>query len=79
MESAIRAASEKEWQRTDPEKSARADDMVSKLEAAIADLEADLSAAQNSGDKKRIKDLEDNLASRRAFLETAQKAAADFG
>ena len=79
VESAIRAASENEWKRTDPEKSARADDMVSKLEAAIADLEADLAAAQASGNAKKVKDIEDNLASRRAFLETAQKAAADFG
>ncbi|MFL6089774.1 MAG: DUF349 domain-containing protein [Aeromicrobium sp.] len=79
VESAIRSAGEKEWKRTDPEKSARADDMVSKLEKAIADLEADLAAAQDSGDKKRIKDAEENLASRKAFLEMAQKAAADFG
>jgi hypothetical protein len=79
VESAIRAASENEWKRTDPEKSARADDMVSKLEAAIADLEADLAAAQASGNAKKVKDIEGNLASRRAFLETAQKAAADFG
>jgi hypothetical protein len=78
VESAIRSASEKEWKRTDPEKSARADDMVSKLEAAIAELEADLAAAQTAGDTKRIKELEENLASRRAFLDMAQKAAADF-
>ena len=30
-------------------------------------------------DSKKVKDIEENLASRRAFLETAQKAAADFG
>ncbi|HUQ00477.1 MAG TPA: DUF349 domain-containing protein [Aeromicrobium sp.] len=78
VESAIRAASEQEWKRTDPEKSARADDLVSKLEKAIADLEADLAAAQSSGDGKKAKDIEDNLASRRAFLDMAQKAAADF-
>jgi hypothetical protein len=71
VESAIREADDKKWQRTDPEKS--------KLEKAIADLEADLAAAQESGDKKRIKDAEENLASRRSFLEMAQKAASDFG
>jgi len=79
VESAIREADDKKWQRTDPEKSARADDMIAKLEKAIADLEADLAAAQESGDKKRIKDAEENLASRRSFLEMAQKAASDFG
>jgi hypothetical protein len=79
VESAVRDASEQAWKRTDPEKSARADDMNSKLEKAIADLEADLAAAQESGDKKRIKDVEENLASRKSFLEMAQKAATDFG
>jgi vacuolar-type H+-ATPase subunit I/STV1 len=79
VESAIRSAGDKEWKRTDPEKSARADDLVAKLEKAIADLEAELAAAQESGDKKRIKEAEENLASRRAFLDMAQKAAADFG
>jgi hypothetical protein len=79
VESAIRAAGDKEWKRSDPEKSARADDMVAKLESAIADLEADLATAQDSGDAKKIKDIEENLASRRVFLDTAQKAAADFG
>jgi vacuolar-type H+-ATPase subunit I/STV1 len=79
VESAIRAAGEKEWKRSDPEKSARADDMVAKLEKAIADLEADLAAAQAAGDAKKAKEIEENLASRRVFLDTAQKAAADFG
>jgi hypothetical protein len=79
VESAIRAAGEKEWKRSDPEKSARADDMVAKLETAIADLEADLEAAQSAGDAKKVKDIEENLASRRVFLDTARKAAADFG
>jgi hypothetical protein len=79
VESAIRAAGEKEWRRTDPEKSARADDMVAKLEKAITDLEADLAAAQSAGDAKKVKDIEENLASRRSFLDMALKAAADFG
>ena len=79
VESAVRDASDQAWKRTDPEKSARADDMITKLEKAIADLEADLAAARESGDKKRIKDAEENLASRKSFLEMAQKAASDFG
>ncbi len=79
VESAIRAAGDKEWKRTDPEKSARADDMVAKLERAIADLEADLAAAQSAGNPKKVKDIEENLASRRLFLDMALKAAADFG
>jgi hypothetical protein len=79
VEQAIRAERDKEWKRSDPEKSARADDMIGKLEKAIADLESDLAAAQDGGDKRRIKDIEENLASRRAFLEMAMKAASEFG
>ena len=46
VEQAIRGVEDDQWRRTDPEKSARADDMVSKLEAAIADIERDLDAAR---------------------------------
>lgn len=78
VDQAIRAERDKAWTRRDPEKSARADDMIGKLEKAIADLEADLAAAEHAGDKKRAKDVQENLASRRAFLAMAQKAADDF-
>ena len=56
---------------SDPEKSARADDMVTKLEEAIAKVEADLDKARAAGDEKKVKELEENLASRRSFLEMA--------
>jgi uncharacterized protein DUF349 len=78
VEQAIRGVEDAQWQRTDPEKSARADDMVVKLERACADLEADLQKARATGDDKSIADLEENLASRRQFLEMARKASQDF-
>ncbi|MGI9086118.1 MAG: DUF349 domain-containing protein, partial [Aeromicrobium sp.] len=78
VEQAVRAANDQEWQRSDPEKSARADDMVSKLESAIEDLRADLAEAQSSGDKKKVAELEENLASRESFLAMAQKASSDY-
>ena len=53
--------------------------MVSKLEKACADLEADLAAARAKGDAKKTADIEENLASRRSFLEMARRASADFG
>ena len=74
VEQAIRSVEEERWARTDPEKSARADDMVTKLEDAIAKIEADLAAAQASGSEK-AKDLAENLESRQAFLEMARRAA----
>ena len=78
VEQAIRAVEDDQWRRSDPEKSARADEMVTKLRTAIADLEADLDTARARGDDKRVRELEDNLASRRAFLEMAEQTASEF-
>ncbi len=78
VEQEIRGLEEEQWRKSDPEKSARADDMVSKLEQAIGKVESDLEKARAAGDQKKIADLEENLASRRAFLEMAQKASADY-
>ena len=78
VEQQIRSAEDDQWQRTDPEKSARADDMVTKLEVAIAGIEAELAAARDADDAKRVKDLEDNLAARQSFLDMARRAAADY-
>jgi hypothetical protein len=78
VEQAIRKVEDEQWKRTDPEKSARADDMVSKLEAAIADAEAKLEKARAAGDEKRVRELEENLEGRRSFLEMAKRASADY-
>lgn len=79
VERAIREAGEQEWKRTDPEKSARADDMITKLEDAIAAIEADIAKAEAAGDEKKAKSLRENLESRQAFLEIARRTASDFG
>ena len=78
VEQAIRGLEDDQWRRSDPEKSARADDMVSKLEAAIADIEAKLAAARAAGDAEEGRQLEENLASRQAFLAMARKASDEF-
>ncbi|PVG82869.1 DUF349 domain-containing protein [Nocardioides gansuensis] len=78
VEQAIRAVEDDQWRRSDPEKSARADDMIGKLEAGIAETEARLEAARAAGDARKTKELEEALASRQAFLEMARRAAADF-
>ena len=78
VEQAIRTVEEDQWRRTDPEKSARADDMVSKLESALAEIETELDRARAAGNDRLVKDLEENLASRQAFLDMARKASADF-
>jgi Domain of Unknown Function (DUF349) len=78
VEQTIRTVEDAQWRRSDPEKSARAGDMVGKLEAAIAELEAKLDKARAAGDARAVKDLEENLEGRRAFLEMARKAAEEF-
>jgi hypothetical protein len=78
VESSIRGIEEEKWRRTDPEKSARADDMVTKLQDAIGKVESDLEKARSAGDTKKVTELEENLTSRRAFLEMALRASADY-
>jgi hypothetical protein len=79
VEQAIRAVEDEQWSRSDPEKSARADDMIGKLEAGIAETQARLDKATAAGDERRVKDLQAELANKQAFLDMARKAAADFG
>jgi hypothetical protein len=79
VEQEIRSVEDARWQRSDPEKSARADDMLGQLERAIADLETNLDQARAAGDDRKIRELEENLATRQQFLEMARKAASDFG
>lgn len=78
VEQEIRGLEEDQWRKSDPEKSARADEMVTKLRDAITKLEGDLEKARTAGNEKKVKDLEADLASRRAFLEMAEKTAAEF-
>ncbi len=78
VENAIRGVEDEQWKKSDPEKSARADDMIGKLESAIDEITADLEKAKTAGSEKKVKELEENLASRRAFLDMARKAAQDF-
>lgn len=78
VEQAIKSVEDEQWRRSDPEKSARANDMVVKLEEAIAKLEEDIAAAQAKGDDRRVASLQENLDGRKQFLEMARRASADF-
>lgn len=79
VEEEIRGLEEAQWRKSDPEKSARADDMVTKLRDAIAKVEADLHTARAAGDDRKVTSLEADLASRRSFLEMAERTAAELG
>jgi hypothetical protein len=78
VEQEIRSLEDDQWRRSDPEKSARAGDMVSQLEGAIAKIESDLEAARAVGDTRKVTELEENLASRQSFLELARRASDEF-
>ena len=78
VEQAIKSVEDDQWKRSDPEKSARADDVLGQLRRGIAAIEADLDQARAAGDGKRVSRLEGDLASRQQFLEMAQRAASDF-
>ena len=78
VEQAIRQVEDDQWRRTDPEKSARADDMVAKFQSAIDKAEADLERAKAAGDTRRAKDLESSIASQRALLDMARQARSDY-
>jgi hypothetical protein len=78
VEQAIRGVEDAQWQRTDPEKSARADDMIGKLQRAIDEVGEKIAAAEAKGDKKKVKDLEADKSSKEAFLDMAKKAQADY-
>ncbi len=78
VEQTVRSVEDDKWKRTDPEKSARADDMIGKLEAGIADEQAKLDKARSSGDDRSVKRLEESLANKQAFLDMARKASQEF-
>ncbi len=78
VETALRGQEDAEWKRSDPEKSARANDMVAKLEAGVAEIQADLDKARAAGDDRKVKKLEDDLASRQQFLDMARNVSQEF-
>ena len=68
IEREIRDADQAQWQRTDPEKEQRSNGMAMQLEALIAELEEQIAQAQGAGDAKQVKEFEDALAARKAWL-----------
>ncbi|GAA1088539.1 DUF349 domain-containing protein [Nocardiopsis composta] len=74
IEEEVRRAEEKEWQRTNPEARARAQATVDQLRGSLADMEEKLAKAREAGDDRKVRDLEDGIATRRSWLQEAEKA-----
>lgn len=68
IEDHVRGLDEANWKKTDPEKTARAEGLASQLEEAIAELTAELTAAEASGDQARINKTREALEARKAWL-----------
>ena len=78
IETAIKDAEDEQWQRTNPEARARAEETAAKLEAQIAELEAKAAKAEARGDAKAARKAADSAATYREWLVQAQRAVADF-
>ncbi len=68
VENAVRDAEQEEWQRTDPETKARAEGMLSQLEASIAELEATITEAKAKGDDKVVTETQKALEVKQTWL-----------
>lgn len=75
----IHNAENAKWQKTDPEKQARANSMLTQLEDTIAGLEADLAKAEAGGNAQKIKKAQEALDARKQWLETLKASSAEFG
>ena len=68
VEAAVKKLDDDHWNRTDPEKVARSSGFGAQLSDAIQKLERELDAAKAAGDKRKIREAEDALEARRAWL-----------
>lgn len=78
IEETVRGAEESEWRRTNPEARARAEATVSQLRTSIEQLEKRLEKARNSGRDKDVKEAEEALTARRAWLAEAEHTLAEL-
>ncbi|MGA0565999.1 DUF349 domain-containing protein [Rathayibacter sp. KR2-224] len=68
VETAVRRLDDEHWERSNPEKKARSEGLAAQLADAIAKLEDELEAAKASGDAKAIKQAQEALDARKAWL-----------
>lgn len=78
VEETIRDGEQERWRRSNPEARARAQDAVTQLERVIAGLESDLAEARSRGDERKVRDAEQSLQARAAWLHQARNALDEF-
>jgi hypothetical protein len=79
VETALRAAEDKKWRKTNPEALARARSTADQLTASLAALATQRDAARARGDEKAAADADAAIAQRTEWLTEAEKAVAEFG
>ena len=68
VETAVRKLDEDHWQKSNPERIARAEGLAGQLQDAIAKLESELAEAKAGGSSQKVADAEEALEARRAWL-----------
>ncbi len=76
VDDAIRAAETSAWRRSNPEIRDRAQGLVDAYRASVERLEAQLAAAQESGDQQKIADAQQSLDQQRLMLQSAEQSLA---
>lgn len=68
IESHVKGLADAAWSQSDPEKIARAEGLAGQLQQAIAELEAQITAAEAAGDSRKVTELREALAARQTWL-----------
>jgi tetrahydromethanopterin S-methyltransferase subunit B len=75
VEGKVKAAEQEVWRKSDPATKARTNSVVEQLEQSISKLEADLSEATKSKNASKVKEAEEALKARKAWLEVVLATA----
>ncbi|MEO7069954.1 MAG: DUF349 domain-containing protein, partial [Nostocoides sp.] len=72
VETTVREADDAKWKTSNPEVVARANSMVTQLEASIAGTRDDLSKAEAAGNVRKVKELQAKIEAQQAWLGQAR-------
>jgi hypothetical protein len=78
VEDAVRRGEQDQWKRSNPEAKARATSTVEQFSASLAKLEKEHEKLLAAGDTRKAADVEGRIATTRALLDAAERAAAEF-
>jgi hypothetical protein len=78
VEDSVRSGEQDQWRRSNPETKARASATVEQFSGSLEKLEKQHAAALTAGDARKATDLENRIATTKALLDAAEKAAAEF-